>query len=144
MINVRPKIGDQSPEPEDEQALQFLGRRGLEEPAQVSRSVDVILAALILAFTLPLLILVALAIKWESSGPVLDKQRCIGRGARRFEMLSFRTTQYEQPRLGWARETRVGEFLRYTRIEALPQLINVIRGEMSILRMNEYPPSFLR
>ena len=128
MINVRPKIRDQSPELEDERAFQFLGRRRLEESVRVSRPLDVILAALLLAFTFPLLILVALAIKWESLGPVLDKQSCTGRGGRRFEMLSFRTTEYEQPRLGWARETRVGEFLRYTQIEALPQLINVIRG----------------
>lgn len=122
MINVRPKVRDESPEPEAEQASHFVRRPGLGEPVQASRPLDPLFAGILLGFTFPLLLTVALAIKCESRGPVFDKQPCIGRGGRRFQALSFRTTDYEQPRVGWARPvTRVGEFLRYTRIDCLPQ-----------------------
>jgi lipopolysaccharide/colanic/teichoic acid biosynthesis glycosyltransferase len=122
-----------------------LGQPWQDGPAgQTDRLVVCLIAGLILAVTLPLLLFVALAIKWENPGPVLEKRSCIGRGGRRFEILNFRTTEHEQAQVGWARNiTRVGQFLRYTRIETLPQLINVLRGDMSILRMNGYPPSFL-
>jgi lipopolysaccharide/colanic/teichoic acid biosynthesis glycosyltransferase len=142
MINARRKIRDESPEPEDEQGPPFLRQGSQEGPARrTSRLLDILIASLLLVFTSPLLLFVALLIKWESRGPVLEKRSCTGEGGRRFEMLNFRTSEYEQRRVGWARNiTRVGEFLRYTRIEGLPQLINVLRGEMSILRMDEHPP----
>jgi lipopolysaccharide/colanic/teichoic acid biosynthesis glycosyltransferase len=68
------------------------------------------------------------------------------RGApRRFQMLKFRTImhdpEYTMP--VWAKMTRVGQFLRYTRIEALPQLINILRGEMSLIDRDGSSPSFL-
>jgi lipopolysaccharide/colanic/teichoic acid biosynthesis glycosyltransferase len=67
----------------------------------------------------------------------LEKQSCIGPEGRRFEILNFRTSEYDQARVGRARKiTRVGQLLRDSRIEALPRLVNVLRGEMSILRMN--------
>jgi lipopolysaccharide/colanic/teichoic acid biosynthesis glycosyltransferase len=76
----------------------------------------------------------------------LERETCIARGGRRFEMLKFRTMlPYPEHTMPvWARKpTQVGEFLRYTRIECLPQLINVLRGEMSILDPDGNSPSFL-
>jgi lipopolysaccharide/colanic/teichoic acid biosynthesis glycosyltransferase len=124
---------------EGEQRSQlFAARPVIERPgAQIRRALELVIVSILLAFTVPLLLFVALAIKWESHGPILEKQLCIGRSGRRFELLNFRTTKREQTRGGWDREiTRVGEFLRYTRIDALPQLINVLRGEMSILHVH--------
>ena len=107
---------------------------------------DIVIACLLLAFTAPLMLIVALAIKLESAGPVLDRQSCIGQGGRRFQMLKFRTTIHDPKHATapWARQTtQIGESLRYSRIEALPQLINVLRGEMSIIDPDARSPSFL-
>jgi lipopolysaccharide/colanic/teichoic acid biosynthesis glycosyltransferase len=115
-------------------------------PRQMRRLGDILIACLLLAITSPLMVLVALAIKLESAGPVLDRQSCIGQGGRRFQMLKFRTTLHDPKRAiaPWARQTtQIGESLRYTRIEALPQLINVLRGEMSIIDRGARSPSFL-
>jgi lipopolysaccharide/colanic/teichoic acid biosynthesis glycosyltransferase len=106
---------------------------------------DLLFACVLLAITLPLLIVVALAIKCESQGPVFDRQTCIARG-RRFQMLKFRTTAHDpqHARPAWVQKTtRVGQMLRYTRIEALPQIINVLRGEMSMIDRDLGSPSFL-
>ena len=71
---------------------------------------------------------------------------CIACGGRRFQMLKFRTVVHdpEHATPTWAqRTTQLGEFLRYTRIEDLPQLINVLRGEMSIIDRDARSSSFL-
>ena len=107
---------------------------------------DWVIAGILLALTAPLLFLAALAIKCESPGPVLNRETCIGRAGRRFQMLKFRTRVYEPDRTMpiWAQQTtRVGQFLRYTRIEALPRLINVLRGELSMIDPDGRSPSFL-
>ena len=104
------------------------------------------ISCVLLIVALPLMRIVVLAIMLESAGPVLDRQTCIGRGGRRFQMLKFRTIVHdpEHTRPVWAgRPTQIGHFLRYTRIEALPQLINVLRGEMSLIDPDERSPSFL-
>ena len=109
----------------------------------MTRIGQLVIACALLAATLPLMILVALAIKLESAGPVLERREYIGRGGRRFRMLKFRTAMHDYAKPTWARQTtRVGEFLRYTRIEDLPQLINVLRGELSIMD-GDARPSFL-
>ena len=113
---------------------------------QMRRVADLLIAGALLVITSPLMLAVALAIKWEGPGPILERQRCIARGGRRFEMLKFRTIEPdpEHTRPIWARKTtQVGEFLRYSRIECLPQLINVLRGEMSIVDPDGNSPSFL-
>jgi lipopolysaccharide/colanic/teichoic acid biosynthesis glycosyltransferase len=100
------------------------------------RLTNIAIASILLAITLPLMIIVALAIKLESAGPVFERQCCIGRGGRRFQMLKFRTAVHNphQAIPPWAQvPTPVGQFLWRTRIEALPQLINVLRNEMSII-----------
>lgn len=106
---------------------------------------DIVIACALLSFTLPLLASVAAAIKCETSGPIFERQERVGSAGRRFKLLTFRTTVHdpEHPGPVWAREvTRVGHFLRYTRIDALPQLINVLRGDIRMIETDAYPNPF--
>lgn len=101
-------------------------------------------------FVGPLIAFIGLAIKLDSSGPVFCRQPRIGLNGRRFFVFKFRTTFYDSERasgrLIWddlrARETRVGRFLGYTRMEDLPQLINVLRGEMTLIGVEGKPCIF--
>ena len=97
------------------------------------RFVDVLIACVLLAITLPLLIITAAAIRLESSGPILERRPRIGAGGRQFQALSFRTTARRpgQIRPIW-QVTPLDQFLQSTRIDALPQLFNVLRGDMSV------------
>ena len=104
---------------------------------RMSRVVDVVIAGLLLAFILPLMTIVAIAIKSESSGPIFSSEPRIGRRGRRFRMRQFRTTVFapSQPASG-SEFTRLGAFLRYTRIDSLPQLLNVLGGDLSIVEID--------
>jgi lipopolysaccharide/colanic/teichoic acid biosynthesis glycosyltransferase len=105
------------------------------------RGFDVSVALLALALHLPLLLIAAIAIRLDSPGPVLFRQRRIGLHGQTFELLKFRTMNnhpYERGRLqqtcpGDPRVTRIGAVLRQTSIDELPQLWNVVRGEMSLV-----------
>jgi lipopolysaccharide/colanic/teichoic acid biosynthesis glycosyltransferase len=112
---------------------------------RLRRFADLVIGCAILAVVSPLMIFIALMIKLESRGPVFERYPCIGRGGRRFRILKFRTLMHDpEHRLPtWARKTQVGRFLRYTRIEDLPQLLNVLRGEMSLIDRDARSPSFL-
>ncbi|MFO1036113.1 MAG: sugar transferase [Geminicoccaceae bacterium] len=113
--------------------------------AVAKRLVDIVGAGLGLLLTLPLWPLIALAIKLDSPGPVLFRQLRIGRGSadrtELFTMLKFRSMRVDaEARTGavWAKKnddriTRVGRFLRKTRLDELPQLLNVLRGDMSLV-----------
>ncbi len=101
---------------------------------------DFTIALIGLALTLPAMLLIALAIKLDSKGPVIFRQRRHGYNNCVFEVLKFRTmTVLEdgdavaQAKKGDKRATRVGKFLRRTSMDELPQLINVLRGDMSIV-----------
>jgi lipopolysaccharide/colanic/teichoic acid biosynthesis glycosyltransferase len=113
---------------------------------QMSRLADAVIAGVLLAFTLPLMIIIAIAIRWDSPGPVFERELCVGRRGR-FQMLQFRTTVHardDAPRTWGAQPlTRVGAFLRYTRIESLPQLLNLLAGDMTLVDANGRSPSFL-
>ena len=112
----------------------------------IARLGDWLTACMFLALTGPLMLAVALAIKCESPGPVFDRKTHIGCGGRGFQMLRFRITFYDPDRsvpISAQRTTQVGQFLRYSRIEALPQLINVLRGEMSLIEPVGSSPTFL-
>ncbi|AOH84051.1 hypothetical protein AWL63_08790 [Sphingomonas panacis] len=105
------------------------------------RIFDLVVAGGMLIGLLPLLLIVAIAIKCDSRGPVLFAQQRVGQGNRLFRMLKFRSMHVAQAdasasRLvtrGDPRVTRVGWFIRQTSIDELPQLLNVLRGEMSIV-----------
>lgn len=103
------------------------------------RAIDLSLASVALVLLGPLMVLVALAIKLEDRGPVLFRQRRMGRSNRYFTIYKFRSMRPEQSGTGPAvrredkRLTRVGRLIRRTSIDELPQLFNVLRGEMSIV-----------
>ena len=112
---------------------------------QLRRLADLVIAAAILILASPLIGFVALALRWEGPGPIFERQTCIARG-RRFQILTFRTTVPDPERkmpVGARKPTQLGEFLRYTRIECLPQLINVLCGDISLLDLVEGSSSFL-
>ncbi len=106
----------------------------------VKRGEDIVLAALFLITLAPLLALIAIAIKLDSGGPVLFRQRRRGRNRTVFEVLKFRTmhvmedgAEIQQAEAQDPRVTRVGRWLRRSSLDELPQLWNVLRGEMSIV-----------
>jgi exopolysaccharide biosynthesis polyprenyl glycosylphosphotransferase len=118
----------------------------------IKRTMDVLLAAGALLAVAPLLAAVAIAIKLDSRGPVLFRQTRMGVGGRRFQILKFRTmvagadrqkaslahlNEYPDARLFKIKDdpriTRLGHFLRRTSLDELPQLWNVLRGEMSLV-----------
>jgi lipopolysaccharide/colanic/teichoic acid biosynthesis glycosyltransferase len=107
----------------------------------VNRTLDAAGAALGLAVTSPLLAAAAVAIKLEDGGPVFYRQRRVGLDGQEFELLKLRTMEVgaERRGAGWAvnrgdpRITRVGRVLRRLSIDELPQLWNVLRGDMSLI-----------
>jgi putative colanic acid biosynthesis UDP-glucose lipid carrier transferase len=108
--------------------------------ALITRVIDVTLASLALAVLAPLLILVALAISVDSPGPVLFRQTRTGLNGRTFQIYKFRSMrvledgpEIRQACRGDARVTAVGHILRRTSLDELPQLLNVLRGQMSLV-----------
>ncbi len=106
----------------------------------MKRSFDVIISCVGLLFLLPLLPIVALLIKLDSEGPIFFLQERIGRRFRPFRIYKFRTMVHNAPSLGALltcgsdpRITRLGRLLRRTKIDELPQLLNVLKGEMSLV-----------
>ena len=107
----------------------------------MNRVADAALAALGLVLTSPLLAAAAVAIKLEDGGPVLFRQTRVGRDGEDFELLKLRSMTVGAEHLGAgfavdrgdARITRVGRVLRRTSVDELPQLWNVLRGDMSVI-----------
>jgi len=107
----------------------------------VNRSLDVALAGLGLVVASPLLAVAGLAVKLEDGGPVLFRQVRVGKDGRDFELLKLRSMVVDAERQGAgfavdrgdARITRVGRVIRRTSIDELPQLWNVVRGDMSVI-----------
>ena len=113
------------------------------------RAGDIVIASALGVFAAPLIAFIGVAIKLDSSGPVFCRQPRIGLIGRRFFVLKFRTVMHDPERassgLRWhwhVPETRVGRFLSYTRMEDLPQLINVLRGEMTLIGVEGKPSIF--
>jgi len=116
----------------------------------LKRLFDLAASLLVLTLTLPVLVLAMLAIRWEGPGPVLYRQDRVTWGGRRFRILKLRTMRVDAEAKGavWAgtkddRITVVGAFLRRTRIDELPQLVNVLRGEMSFVGPRPERPVFV-
>jgi len=108
---------------------------------------DLLIAFILIAFTLPLMSIVVLAIKLDTPGPIFCRHECLGLRGRRVKLLKFRTTarKLQDPnRMGIydAPVTRVGRFLRFARIDDLPQLINVVRGELTLIGAGKNRPAF--
>ena len=107
----------------------------------IKRQIDIVLALLGLVMAMPVMIITAIAIKLDSPGPVIFRQKRIGLNGKEFEFYKFRSMVVGAEHTGSgvysgkgdARVTRVGRILRATSIDELPQLINILRGDMSCI-----------
>ncbi len=163
-VSVLPKLADllgPAVEIDDVEGLTVLGVNPPWLPRSsraVKRAIDLVTAGGLLLFSSPLLLVVALGVKLSSSGPVLFAQERVGRGGRRFCLYKFRTmvADAEDQRTAllaqsqdanWLhlehdpRITRIGRHLRLLSLDELPQLWNVVRGEMSMVGPRPLIPS---
>ncbi|MDE2238514.1 MAG: exopolysaccharide biosynthesis polyprenyl glycosylphosphotransferase [Rhodospirillales bacterium] len=112
----------------------------------VKRGFDVVVASLLLVLCAPLLAVLAGLVRASGPGPVVFRQSRVGAQGRPFTVLKFRTMWHEpghgfaQARPGDARVTRIGRFLRRTSLDELLQLVNVVRGEMSLVGPRPHAP----
>jgi sugar transferase (PEP-CTERM system associated) len=115
------------------------------------RAIDILMSAAGLLLTMPLFPVIALAIKLDSPGPVLYKQLRVGKKEKLFTLYKFRTMRFDaekQTGAKWAtkndpRVTKLGRFFRESRIDEIPQLINVMKGEMSFIGPRPERPEFV-
>jgi lipopolysaccharide/colanic/teichoic acid biosynthesis glycosyltransferase len=113
------------------------------------RLLDLIVATCALIITSPLLVLIAFAVRLESEGPALFRQRRVGRYGKEFEILKFRSMSHDSapgPLLtaaGDRRITRVGAVIRSIKLDELPQLWNVLCGDMSIVGPRPEVPRYV-
>ena len=107
----------------------------------VKRFLDLMLGMIIFVLLLPIFLILMLSIKLDSKGPVFFRQKRVGKNKRYFNILKFRTMRTDAPKdmpthllqNPDAFITRTGKFLRKTSLDELPQLINIIRGDMSFI-----------
>jgi exopolysaccharide biosynthesis polyprenyl glycosylphosphotransferase len=114
------------------------------------RTLDILISLIILVVFSPVLLLVGLAIFLESGSPVLFRQERVGLHGRTFQVLKFRSMRHDAETDGpkWAtrddaRITRIGKFLREYRLDEFPQLVNVLRGDMSLVGPRPERPEFV-
>ncbi len=119
--------------------------------AGLKRALDVLLAALLVVGLAPVMLILAAVVRVTSPGPVLFRQRRVGLDGREFEMLKFRTMRVDAEAAGGAvyavpgdpRRTLPGGFLRRFSLDELPQLWNVLRGDMSLVGPRPERPEFV-
>lgn len=117
----------------------------------VKRVFDILSALVLIVLSAPIMVVTALLIKLESPGPVLYRQERVGQAGRKFNVTKFRSMRTDAEKDGkpvWAttndsRVTRVGNVIRKLRIDELPQLFNVLRGEMSMVGPRPERPFFV-
>ncbi|MFZ5638686.1 MAG: TIGR03013 family XrtA/PEP-CTERM system glycosyltransferase [Pseudomonadota bacterium] len=132
--------------------LVFSGGFDYSTPRRLTkRFFDLLAAGALLAISWPAMALVALAVKLESRGPIIYRQVRVGEHGRHFEMIKFRSMRVDAESDGvarWAtkdddRSTRVGKLIRKTRLDELPQLFLVLKGEMSFVGPRPERPQFV-
>lgn len=119
---------------------------------KIKRLIDVILAFFIILFTLPLWLLIALAVKLKDRGPVFYFQERIGRDGKIFLLMKFRSMKQEAEKetgAVWAKKedpriTGVGKFLRQSHFDEIPQMINVLKGDISLTGPRPERPEFVK
>lgn len=107
----------------------------------VKRFLDIFFSVLVLLILSPVFLITAIAVKVSSPGPVIFKQRRLGRGGKEFNIYKFRSMVQNAEHTGSgvysgkgdARVTKVGRFIRATSIDELPQVINILKGDMSLI-----------
>ena len=117
----------------------------------IKRCVDIAISVVALLISLPVIVLVAISIKADSRGPILFRQTRLGKGERLFKLNKFRTMVLNAARIGAGlstgqrdpRITRVGSFLRKTSLDELPQLFNVLLGDLSLVGPRPTVPQHL-
>jgi len=104
------------------------------------RYLDIVCSAVLIALSAPMWLLVAIMIRAESAGPIFFRQTRVGQNGKLFEILKFRSMKADAPKYARSPEeasdhriTRVGRFLRKTSLDEVPQLINVLKGDMSLV-----------
>lgn len=114
--------------------------RGMRGNARIKRCLDVVIACVALLILVPLCVLIAVAVKLDSPGPILFSHQRVGYRGKPFWILKFRSMHLHAPKyqrspstLDDTRITRVGRVLRRLSLDEIPQLINVLRGEMSFV-----------
>ncbi len=119
-------------------SMDLPARKRLYESSK--RMFDFGTALALLVLTLPLWAVLATLISWDSKGPVFFRQERVGKMGRRFDLYKFRTMRVDVPKFGLhptnaddPRVTRVGRWLRRTSLDELPQLINILKGDMSLV-----------
>ncbi|MFC4323396.1 sugar transferase [Litchfieldia salsa] len=129
--------------------LQKLEKENISMYLFMKRIFDIIFSLFGMVFTLPIIILTSILIKLETPGPVLFSQERVGLNGKTFNVLKLRSMGINAEKNGaqWAeindpRVTKVGAFIRKTRIDELPQLINVLKGEMTIIGPRPERPIF--
>jgi exopolysaccharide biosynthesis polyprenyl glycosylphosphotransferase len=131
--------------------LPISGESSLSPQRLLKRLLDVTLALIALIVTIPFYPLIALAIYVDNAGPIFYWQERVGQGGKPFRIIKFRSMiagAEEAGKARWAtqddlRITRVGRFLRRTRLDELPQFINVLRGEMGVIGPRPERPEFI-
>jgi Undecaprenyl-phosphate glucose phosphotransferase len=117
----------------------------------VKRVMDIVFSSLVIIFTSPVMLVIALLVKLTSSGPILFKQERMGLDGNTFNMLKFRTMSVDAEEATgpvWAkkddpRRTKIGKLLRRTSLDELPQFFNVLKGDMSIVGPRPERPVFI-
>ena len=117
----------------------------------LKRVIDLMMVLLSAPITLPLATLVAIAVRADSAGPILFRQERVGQGGRPFKLLKFRSMVQDAENCGAKfasscdkRVTRIGRFLRKSRLDELPQFWNILKGEMSLIGPRPEQVSFAR
>lgn len=136
---------------EDESIIEVSSFEIPSEEGLLKRSIDILVSLILIILTLPIMLITAIVIKYDSPGPVFYKQERVTLHQRTFNILKFRsmsqTAELESgPVLASkndSRVTRVGKFIRSTRIDELPQLINVLKGDMSLVGPRPERPFFV-
>lgn len=136
---------------EDESIIELSGFTIPFEQAILKRSLDILVALTSLVLLSPVMLVTALAIHFDSPGPVFYKQERVTKGQKVFKILKFRSMSQEAEQVSGPvlassndqRITKVGKFIRSTRIDELPQMINVLKGEMSLVGPRPERPFFV-
>jgi|GEM_PF-49963 len=122
----------------------------VRDSSSLMRILDVIVAAVGLLFLMPVLLIIGLIVMITSRGPVLYKANRVGRNGQPFELLKFRTMTVDADSTGPGitlrddrRITRIGNFLRETKIDELPQLVNVLKGDMGLVGPRPEDPRYV-
>ncbi len=131
-------------------AVHCLGRLEPDEPDPPKRTLDAIVSFTGLVLLAPVIGIIALAVKWRSPGPVIYRGARVGRNGRLFKIYKFRSMLVNAEALGGSatanddpRITRIGRFLRKYKLDELPQLVNVLKGDMSLVGPRPEVPKYV-